>query len=151
MEQPIAQELTRFLWAVAVGLALGVAYDLCRGPRRLWPRLTWVLDLVFGLCLTWALVYFTLVPGDGRLRFFALAAMALGGGLWSGFLSRPFLRCYVACLRAVGTVLGAILSPLTKFLIFLRQLAKKYFSTWRKWVRILCKAHPAQDACQSPE
>ena len=32
-----------------------------------------------------------------------------------------------------------------------RQLAKKYFSTWRKWVRILCKAHPAQDACQSPE
>ena len=110
-----------------MGLALGVAYDLCRGPRRLWPRLTWVLDLVFGLCLTWALVYFTLVPGDGRLRFFALAAMALGGGLWSGFLSRPFLRCYVACLRAVGTVLGRS-SPLDKiFDFFYDNLQKNTF------------------------
>ena len=49
MELPVTSQAWEFLLSAVLGAALALAYDLLRGPRRLRPGLTWLLDLLFGL------------------------------------------------------------------------------------------------------
>ena len=65
MEIRVQAQGHAFLAAVLLGLGLSLAYDLLRGPRRLWRRLAWLLDLSFGAWFFWCMVWFWLVPAGG--------------------------------------------------------------------------------------
>ena len=132
MERPVLTAALALLWAGAVGLGLGAGYDLLRAPRLLHPRWTWLSDLLFGLGLGWGILYTALVPGAGELRVSHLAAMGLGFYLWRRTLGQPVLAAALAVLRRFDKMVRTLTKPLTGFFIFLRQLAKKYFSTGEK-------------------
>lgn len=80
MELPVRLQLQELGWALALGAALALVYELLR-PLRRGRSLTAAADLVYGLAVLIALLGFSLYAGRGRLRLFALAGMALSGGL----------------------------------------------------------------------
>jgi hypothetical protein len=81
MELPVGLQLRELGLALALGAAFGILYDLLRPLRR--GRITTSLtDLLYVLAVFISLPAFALYAGRGRLRLFALGAMALSGGLW---------------------------------------------------------------------
>lgn len=81
MELPVGLQLRELELALALGAALGLVYDLLR-PLRRGRGLTALTDLVYVTAVFLSLLAFALYAGRGRLRLFALGAMALSGGLW---------------------------------------------------------------------
>ncbi|MBQ6159639.1 MAG: hypothetical protein IJK24_01695 [Oscillospiraceae bacterium] len=91
MELPIALQLREFGWALLFGAGAGLMQDLLRPLRR--GRVSTALtDSLYCLLLLLGLLLFALYAGRGRLRIFALAAMALSGGLWLRLISPGFRR-----------------------------------------------------------
>ena len=76
----ITEQLRAFGWAILLGLAAGLLYDLLRAIRLRRPRITWALDLLYCLTAGAALSLFVLRQGDGQLRGYILLG-ALGGGV----------------------------------------------------------------------
>lgn len=130
MGNHISAQLLLFLQSIALGMCLGLVYDLARALRRLGGRI-WggLLDAAY--CVTAAAaVFFFILAGDGELRIFAALGI-LGGAVlfWCllGSLLRPVWAFW----------LDLALLP-AKFLekIFRKwgRRAKKGFSFCRKWV-----------------
>ncbi len=131
MIRPLSEQLIRFLGAVVLGAALGLCYDLGRGVRRVFRRLTVPVDMLFGLvfflslCLTG--VYTRGLGPDQVL------GLGIGAGLWLMTLG-PFvtggtaaLLLKMVCLTKTGK------NRAKKSVNFLRKLVKKFFSSSRKW------------------
>ena len=133
MEQPVSLQAGTFLLSVLLGCGLGFVEIVLRAPRRLTPRLSWLMDLLLGIAITYGVLYALLVIDGGRLKFFDAAGILLGAWLFLKTLGRLLFPLFLSLFRAAGMLLRLLASPVTKILIFLRQLAKKYFSTWRKW------------------
>lgn len=81
MELPVSLQLRELLLALAFGLGFGVLYELLR-PLRRGRVSTAAADGLYVLTALAALLTFALYAGRGRLRLFALAAMAVSGSLW---------------------------------------------------------------------
>ena len=90
MELPVSLQLRELELALALGAALGLVYDLLR-PLRRGSFFTVLCDGLWCLLSLASLLLFTLYAGRGQLRLFALAGMALSGGLWLGLIS-PLIR-----------------------------------------------------------
>ena len=131
MEQSVARQGYLVLTAVAMGAVLALIYDLLRGLRRLRPSVTWLMDLIFGLCLLTALIWFLLVPGDGMLRAYDLLAAGGGAGLWFGAVTPCFLPLWQGFLQKIGRLFRLFLAPFTKILKIIRQITKKCFSLYK--------------------
>ena len=73
-----------FLGAAALGGALGLVYDLFRLLRgRLgWRLLGMALDLLYWPLAVAALFVYSVAAGDGEVRFYLMAGVALGGVLY---------------------------------------------------------------------
>ena len=80
MELPVSLQLRELILALALGAGLGLLYVLLH-PLRRGRLLTAVTDLLYVLTVLVSLLAFALYAGRGRLRLFALAAMAVSGGL----------------------------------------------------------------------
>ncbi len=80
MELPVSLQLRELGYALALGAALGLLYEQLR-PLRRGRFLTAAADLIYVLVVFVSLLGFALYAGRGRLRLFALAGMALSGGL----------------------------------------------------------------------
>ena len=91
MGHPVSEQLALFLQAVALGAALGLAYDLFRVLRDLGGRI-WggLLDVLFCLTAAVSLVLFVMA-GDGEMRIFVILGAA-GGMLLFLCLAGPLLR-----------------------------------------------------------
>lgn len=130
MGNHISEQLLLFLRSIALGMCLGLLYDLARALRRLGGRM-WggLLDAAF--CITAAAaVFFFILAGDGELRIFAALGIAGGAVLfWCllGGLLRPVWRFWVdlVLLPARAT---------EKFLKKCGRRTKKGFSFCRNWV-----------------
>ena len=81
MELPVGLQLRELALALALGAGLGLLYSLLR-PLRRGRLLTSITDFLYVLAVLLCLLAFALYAGRGRLRIFALAAMAVSGGLW---------------------------------------------------------------------
>lgn len=143
----VSAQLLLFLRSIALGLCLGLLYDLLGALRKLGGKL-WggVLDAVF--CLTAAVsVLFFVLAGDGELRIFVALGIMGGAVLFWCLLS--------GVLRPVWTFwLDMLLLPLRllgKFLKKCEQITKKSLSSCRKWFTIKFtfpfrqKKHPPQE------
>ena len=91
MELPVILQLRELGLALAFGAIAGLVYDLLR-PLRQGRWSTWTADALYALLLLLSLLLFALYAGRGRLRLFALIAMALSGSLWLWKISPLFRR-----------------------------------------------------------
>lgn len=125
----VSAQLLLFLRSIALGLCLGLLYDLLGALRKLGGKL-WggVLDAVF--CLTAAVaVLFFVLAGDGELRIFVALGILGGAVLFWCLLS--------GILRPVWTFwLDMLLLPfrlLWRFAKKCGQFMKKIVAFLRKW------------------
>ena len=94
MELPVLLQLRELGLALTAGAAFGLLYDLLR-PLRRGRVFSALLDLLYVLTVLVGLLAFALYVGRGRLRLFALAAMAFSGSLWlwvTGALRKKLLK-----------------------------------------------------------
>ena len=94
METVLAEQTQAFFHAAALGMLLGILYDVLALFRRMGgkgPVLTTCLDLVF--CLAGAGGFFLLVFGESRgiVRGYLILGTVLGGMLYA-FLLCPAVR-----------------------------------------------------------
>ena len=96
------------LYALALGLVLGLVYDLLRPPRRAMRKLAFLPDLVF--CALAAFGAFSLAMRDeyGRFGLWSVAAGLAGFLLWleliSGLFAPVAARFWSLAARAVRFV-----------------------------------------------
>ena len=76
MELPLLLQSGQFLYAAALGAALGLIYDVLRGLRRSLRGLTPLLDLCFALSVLLSGLLLALYAGDGHYRIFMLLGTA---------------------------------------------------------------------------
>jgi len=90
MELPVTLQAVQFAEAFALGLGLGLLYDLFRAVRRVHPHTTRLLDALFCLLLLFSLLLFALYPGRGEFRLFFYLGIGLGSVLYFLTIS-PFI------------------------------------------------------------
>ena len=130
-----------FLGAAALGGALGLVYDLFRLLRgRLgWRLLGMALDLLYWPLAVAALFVYSVAAGDGEVRFYLMAGVALGGVLYFLFLSWLALLIGGWAADLAGFLWSALLRPVRWFQKTLKKIwkkTKKFFHYRLKWYRI---------------
>ena len=122
------------LWrSLFLGAAFALLYDGLRAlrlRRRTRRALTDLLDALYCLFLAAALLAFTLRIGQGELRLYMLAFIALGAYLSFALLSpllRPLWDFWADCLFAFARLLRAPLLLVKKYYGKLHKFVKKLF------------------------
>ena len=107
MELPVRVQLSELGWALAVGAALGLLYDLMRPLRR--GRIsTAAADLLYSLLLLLTLLAFGLYAGRGRLRVYALSFMTAAFVLYWLTLGRAVRAFFRKLDRGLTKLSGAV-------------------------------------------
>ena len=133
MNLSIAHQGGGLLLSLAMGLGLGLVYDLLRPPRRAGGTLrTRLLDALFAVTAAVALFFFAMASGDGRLGTWELAAALLGFLLYMHLLSPLLLPPVEKIFRGVG----AFLIRLEKLIKKVQNKLKKLFPKIRECFRI---------------
>ena len=129
MALDLHRQLFRLLYALGLGLALGLGYDVLRPPRRhSGARLAALLDLLFGLLAACAAFVYAMGAGEGRLGLWELAAALLGFLFYLHLLSPLFYPL----LDALFEVLHNIIGSFKKICVRTHISAKKNFQKVRK-------------------
>ncbi|MBR4546159.1 MAG: spore cortex biosynthesis protein YabQ [Oscillibacter sp.] len=124
MELLISRQLVQFLQSVLLGLSAGALYDILRPFRALLPRLTGLLDFLYGLTLTLTVIAFLLRPADGELRGYMLLGAAGGLILFFGILSRPLRPVWGFWAGTLAAMVKIFLYPLARLKDFLKKSAR---------------------------
>ncbi len=107
MERLLAAQTLVFLYAVILGLTLGVVYDVLRCLRLAfaWKKLgTALCDIAFCFVMSAALLIFLLAAADGEMRGYIAAGLAIGLLLYFAALS-DFVRTVIsAVMKMIGGV-----------------------------------------------
>lgn len=123
----ISEQLTLFLRSIALGLSLGLVYDLLRIARGMCGRvLGGALDALYCVGAAAALALFVLA-GDGELRIFVVIG-AVGGAVLFLCLLSPLLRPVWRFWTALGLFPARVARRLFKKC---GRTAKKLFSFLR--------------------
>lgn len=115
-----AVALTRFMWSLAFGMALGLGFDLLRPIR---PR--FLGDLLFLILFGWTWLQLTFGVCYGDLRLGHLFGLLLGASLWElgpGRLVSPIFRHF---WHILALPFKKILKKIKKILKFLYAKRKK--------------------------
>lgn len=131
MTVEVSRQALEFFGSAALGIALGLVYDLGRVLRREKHGLTIPVDLLFALVFflsLWLLSVYVM-----GLRLFHCLGVFLGAGAYFLTLSPLVVRLGRKGLRALGRLLGKTLVPVKKTVDFLRKLVKKCFPYSGKW------------------
>jgi spore cortex biosynthesis protein YabQ len=140
METYLSKQAIAFLWAVALGGALGGFYDffrilrILRGKDR--PVLVFLEDVLFTLGAALSTAFCFTLTNYGQVRLFLLVGEGLGFALWFytlGAFVAKVARFTARVLAGLKRILGQIFR---KFMIFL----KKPFLFLQRWfIIIMCK------------
>ena len=141
MEISVAAQAVSLAGALALGVAVGLLYDLFRilRVRIPWRVMGGFLDLVFWLLVTAALFVYTVAVGDGRVRFFLVAAILGGAVAYFLLLSRWALKLGYLFADLLGFLWRLLTLPVTGLLAIckkIKKIAKNHFHYVRKWYRI---------------
>ena len=141
MSVEVGRQSAEFFLAAVTGIGLGLLYDLGRGIRRERPGFTAVVDILFALALFLSPIFLS-IPSAAvctrGLRLYQCLGIFLGAGTYFLTASPLILRLWRRFLRMLARGREKILRTLKKTVCFLRKLAKKLFSTWRKWSTMNC-------------
>ena len=94
MAGPLGWQVLFLAGAAALGLGVGLLYDLFRVMRvRIpLPLLGGALDLLFWLVVTAGLFVYTTAAGNGEVRFYMIGAVLLGAVVYFWLASRWVLK-----------------------------------------------------------
>ena len=117
------------LWAVALGLAIGLCYDLLR-PIRYWAGrvLGALLDVLFCLLAGGGAFLYAMGADNGRLGLWELGAMLLGFLFYLHFPSRLLLPIFSALADLCLKIMASCKKILDKCVFSL----KRFFQNVRK-------------------
>ena len=113
------------LWAMALGLGLGVIYDMGRALRRQRPGTTAAVDLTFAAVYYLALWLTAIYMGG--LRLFQCLGVCVSAGTYFLTVSPHLVVLFQRVLYILGNVRRKIRRILKKFMYFFRKNAKKVF------------------------
>ncbi|HIT56428.1 MAG TPA: spore cortex biosynthesis protein YabQ [Candidatus Galloscillospira stercoripullorum] len=154
MGASVAQQAASLGWAVLLGVAVGLLYDVLRILRvRLKLRLLGAaLDFLFWLPVTAAFFLFALIMGGGEVRITLLAGHFAGAVLYFRLLSPPVLRLGYA-LADLGGLFWRIATAPVRALGWCCKKIKKFlknsFLYRRKWFRIRLLPEEMKDERQT--
>lgn len=103
-----------FLWMVSAGFLIGALYDAFRLARCVLSAgllLSAFLDAVWGILAGAAFTVMLTIANRGEMRFYALAAVAMGCALYAAAVSNPMARLG----RLLGRMLQRIFKKLSQF------------------------------------
>ena len=133
MSLSVSHQGWALLLSLAMGLGLGLVYDLLRPPRRAGGTTrTRLLDALFAVTAAVALFFFAMASGDGRLGTWELAAALLGFLLYMHLLSPLLLPPMEKIFRAMGKFLERTIKRIKK----VQNKLKKLFPKIRECFRI---------------
>ena len=133
MNLSIAHQGWALLLSLAMGVGIGLMYDILRPARRhSGTALARLLDALFAVTAAAALFFFAMASGDGRLGTWELAAALLGFLLYMHLLSPLLLPPVEKIFRGVG----AFLIRLEKLIKKVQNKLKKLFPKIRECFRI---------------
>lgn len=127
----LATQLRFFLWAMGTGALLGLCYHWGQVHRRVFPKLTPVVDFLFALLLFCGL--FLLSVYTRGLSLYGLLGAGLGGAGYFFFFSGWLLRPLVWGLQRIRGIGRKAKIGVKKTVNFLRKLVKKLFPSGAKW------------------
>ena len=127
----LGTQTREFLMAGFLGLGLGLCYDWGRAHRRIFPKLTLPVDMLFALLFFLVLMLMSIYTRG--LKLYQLLGLGLGGSLYFLLLSRVLLRLGLVLLMKIRGILGAMKKQTKKFPNFLRKFEKKLFPSSTKW------------------
>ena len=129
MELALQEQLLSLLRAWALGLGLGLGYDLLRPLRRRGGGpLGALTDLLFSLAAALACFLNAMSGGTGRFGLWELAASVLGFLLYLHLLSPMILPLFTACLDSIF----GMIAWCKKISVNCQNSAKKIFQNVRK-------------------
>lgn len=100
----LAEESFILLFALELGLEIGLAYDLLRIIRRVW-KCNWILtstmDLIFWLFVGWRTFMIMHTHSNGTLRWFAIMGVMVTLLSYMKFVSRHIVMAGVFMLKPV--------------------------------------------------
>ena len=99
MAYSLQAQTLQFLRAGALGLALGLHYDVLRALRWIHPRLTVPADLWFCATALLSILALAFFGAEGQVHLFMLVGLFLGGCVWFLGPGRPVLRFLAASRR----------------------------------------------------
>ena len=146
MTLTVTEQTLAFCQSWLLGAALTLFYDCLEMLRRKFhhPRLVIFLeDLSFGAVCAVAVFFFLLAAEDGRLRFYLVAGMVIGGVLYRLILGESVYLAARCCYRAaalVGRLADClVLRPVRWFLRALGSLAMLPFRLIHKKLKFFSK------------
>ena len=111
MAPAVGEQALWFAWAIALGAALGLAYDFLRALRRAAPWTTVPADLTFLGLTAFSLAWLGLYLCRGKLDLFQLGGLAAGAAAYFLLLGKPLGRLFRAFWHTVARGFHLLLWP----------------------------------------
>lgn len=135
MELYVSRQLLQLICSVAVGVGIGLVYDVFRILRRC-LKADAIFDVMFWLCCLAALFTLGMDIGEGSLHIFMLTFAVLGFAAYMLLLSRHVMTV----LYKIAHIVSLALSPLKKIIKTFSEVVKKLFSNIRAWYTMVKNA-----------
>lgn len=141
MENYVAAQIVTFAQALLMGAVSGCLYDLLRAVRLACRRdwLTHIMDGLYTAAVLLLVWLFALQRGEGELRLYMLAAMALGAAVYFWLFSaalRPMWDFWVHVAANFGKLLWIPAKFVAETVKKVENFAKKLFYFWEKYATI---------------
>ena len=146
MELYVSRQLLQLICSAAVGIGIGLIYDIFRILRRC-LKADAVFDVMFWLCCLMALFTLGMDIGEGSLHIFMLAFAVLGFAAYMLLLSTPVMTV----LYKIAHIVSLALSPLKKIIKIFSEVVKKLFSNIRAWYTMVKNSRKRSKDVQDEE
>lgn len=128
-----------FLYTVAVGMGIGLFYDVFRVIRKTTPHASLTVqleDMFFWVIVTGCMFYFMLNQNYGEIRLFTMVGAGCGIALYFATISRVVLKVAVITVNYLKRVFSAafkiILLPINFIWSLISPFTKKFAKNRRK-------------------
>ncbi len=115
MNVSVTGQTLEFLYSGALGIGLGIAYDIFRLFRvhlRAGKVLTGVFDVIYWLVAIAALLLFVLTVSGGRMRWYVLLGAFCGGFVYMCTISHLFFRALDIIIKLIVRLLHVAVKPI---------------------------------------
>lgn len=128
----IIEQVNTFAVTIALGLIIGLAYDLLRALKtviKISRRVQFFMDLGYWLLMT-VIVFIALLASNwGEVRAYVFIGLSAGGIFYVLVLSRPW---FLLVSRLFGLIKAAIIRITSPIVLLLRKLFCLLGRFWRK-------------------
>lgn len=115
MNVSVTGQTLEFIYSGALGIGLGIAYDIFRLFRvhlRAGRILTGVFDVIYWLVAIAALLFFVLTVSGGKMRWYVLLGAFCGGFIYMCTVSYLFFRTLDIIIKVVVRLLHVAVKPI---------------------------------------